>query len=243
MKRFLVSDELRAGARIRLPAEESKHAVRVMRLAIGAPVLLTDGRGNEAEATLVGTDKNGAEVEVREVRAAAGRAFRIELLQGTLKGARMDWLIEKATELGVDAIRAANTQYSVPGERPDRWARVAHAALKQSGNPRMPELPDPAPLPDAVARLPAGFAGFLLSPYAELGLADAVRAAFPEGKGTVVLAIGPEGGFSEDEEKLLQSRGFRSCRLSARILRGETAALVAAAVATHALEFDADARL
>jgi 16S rRNA (uracil1498-N3)-methyltransferase len=237
VKRFLVSDPLREGARIRLSPEESKHATRVMRLEVGAKVLLTDGHGKEAEAALVSAEKTGAVVEVKAVREAASRPFRLELLQGTLKGARMDWLVEKATELGVDAVRAVDTQFSVAGERHDRWARVAQAALKQSGNPRMPEFPEAVKLEEALARLPAGFCGFLLSPGAAQGLAAAVRAKMPSGGGCAVLAIGPEGGFSAEEEKLLEDKGFLPCRLSSQILRGETAGLVAASVALHALEF------
>lgn len=243
MKRFLVNEELRPCTRIRLSAEESKHATRVMRLQPGDKVLLADGRGKEAEAELVSAGRDGAIVEVKSVREAAARPFRLELLQGTLKGARMDWLVEKATELGVDAIRAVDTQYSVAGDRADRWARVAQAALKQSGNLRAPELPEVAPLANALTSLAPGHHGFLLSPTAESGLGAAVARALPQGKGTVVLAIGPEGGFSPEEEKLLEDKGFRPCRLSAQILRGETAGLVAAAIALHALEFGAPAGL
>src|SRR4051794_10905623 len=100
MKRFLVTEPLRVGARIRLSADESKHATRVMRLQPGDSVLLTDGKGHEAEAELVSAEKTGALLEVKAVREAPARPFRLELLQGMLKGARMDWLVEKSTELG-----------------------------------------------------------------------------------------------------------------------------------------------
>ncbi|MGZ3742119.1 MAG: RsmE family RNA methyltransferase, partial [Bdellovibrionota bacterium] len=235
LKRFLVIQPLREGTRLTLSPEESKHAVRVMRLEPGAKVLLTNGKGLEAEATLVSSDKSGAVLDVLTVREAGARAYRLELLQGTLKGARMDWLVEKATELGVSAIHAVDTQFSVAGDRRERWVRVAQAALKQSGNLNMPDLHEVTSLDDAFARLGTGYHGFLLSPHAEIGLASAIRETVKSG--TVVLAIGPEGGFSEAEEKTLQDRGFRPCRLSAQILRGETAALTAAAVALHALEF------
>jgi 16S rRNA (uracil1498-N3)-methyltransferase len=236
MKRFLVIQPLLEGARLQLSPEESKHAVRVMRLELGTKVLLSDGKGHEAEATLLSSDKSGATFDVGVVRAAPAKGYRIELLQGTLKGPRMDWLVEKATELGVSVIHAVDTQYSVAGERADRWARVAQAALKQSGNLTMPEFPTPCGLAEALDRLAPGFHGLLLSPGASNGLAPLVK-SLGSNPGTVVLAIGPEGGFSPQEEKLLETKGFRSCLLSAQILRGETAALVAAAVALHALEF------
>lgn len=236
VKRFLVNQPLVAGTRLQLSPEESKHAVRVMRLEAGAKVLLTDGKGHEAEATLLSSDKSGATFDVGAVREARVKAFRLELLQGVLKGPRMDWLVEKATELGVNAIRAVDTQYSVAGERADRWARVAQAALKQSGNLTMPEFPPVCGLAEALDHLPSGFHGLLLSPTAKEGLAPLVKSLGPS-PGTVVLAIGPEGGFSPAEEKLLETKGFRACLLSGQILRGETAALVAASVALHALEF------
>lgn len=239
MKRFLVSESLSAGAHLRLSPEESRHVTRVMRLVPGDCVLLTDGKGQEAEARLLRADKSGALMEVLGVRRAEARPFRLELLQATLKGPRMDWLVEKATELGVDSLCVVDSDFAVAGARAARWARVAQAAIKQSGSPRLPGIREAAGLGEALSSLEDGFHGFLLSPTASVGLADAVRAALPTGRGTVVLAVGPEGGFSPDEERELRARGFRACRLSAQILRGETAALVAAAVALHALEFSA----
>jgi 16S rRNA (uracil1498-N3)-methyltransferase len=236
MKRFLVNHPLVEGARLQLSPEESKHAVRVMRLEPGHKVLLTDGKGVEAEAILISSDRSGATLDVGTVRSAASKGHRLELLQGMLKGARMDWLVEKATELGVSSIRAVDTQYSVAGERTDRWIRVAQSALKQSGNLSLPDFPAVTSLSEALPKLPEGFHGLLLSPTAKQGLAPLIKALGPK-PGTVVLAIGPEGGFSPEEEKLLESKGFRACLLSGQILRGETAALVAASVALHALEF------
>jgi 16S rRNA (uracil1498-N3)-methyltransferase len=237
MKRFLVTENLAVGARIRFSPEETKHAIRVMRLGPGSKVLLTDGKGLEAEAELLDAEKSGALLEILTLRKAGERSYRVTLLQAVLKGPRMDWLVEKATELGVDAIHMVDSQFSVAGERAERWARLAQAAMKQSGNLRMPELRMASGLADALDRLPAGYRGFLLSPTAEKGLAEAIKGAVAKNSGLVVLAIGPEGGFSAEEESLLESRGFQACRLSAQILRGETAALAAACIALHTLEF------
>lgn len=239
MKRFLVSDKLAVGAEITLSPEESKHATRVMRLGIGGKILLTDGKGQEAEAAILNIEKNGSLIKILSVRSAADRSFRVELLQATLKGSRMDWLVEKATELGVDAIHSMNSQFTVASDRADRWMRLAHAAMKQSGNLKMPDLHETAPFDEVLARLPVDFVGFLLSPSAKIGLSQAIARALPERQGTIYLAIGPEGGFSEIEEKILQERGFIPCLLSAQILRGETAAISALSVALHALEFGA----
>ena len=214
-----------------------------MRLAVGDFVLLTDGRGIEAKAELLNASKDGAELEIHSVRNADQRPFRLELFQGILKGARMDWLIEKATELGVDAIHPVVTQYSVAGEKADRWSRLAQAALKQSGNLIMPAISEALPFSEALARLETNFQGFLLSPEADLGLGMAMQTTTRGGAGRIVLAIGPEGGFSDQEEKLLEKSGFRPCRLSGQILRGETAALAALSISLHALEFRAQGAL
>lgn len=244
MKRFLVSEELKAGARVRLSPEESKHCVRVMRLGPGHTVLLTDGRGGEAEAKILSTEKSGVEVEVTALKARAERPFRLDLLQAPLKGPRMDWLVEKATELGVDALHVLESEHSVAGgERKDRWERIAQAAMKQSGNPRLPEIHEAAGLDQILGRLKAPFSGFLLSPGAKAGLAEAVQAKLSGGATRFVLVIGPEGGFSPAEEEAFQSRGFQPCLLSTQILRGETAALSALSIALHALEIGTASRL
>lgn len=237
MKRFLVSDELQPGARILLPPEESRHALRVLRLAVGDRVLLANGRGVEAEAEIIGADKNGALLEVRErrERELPSRVARLEIIQAPLKGPRMDWLVEKITELGVDAIHLAHTRFSVAaGEKTDRWLRLAQAAMKQSGRLQPPEIHPIAALGEILARFTPADSLFLLSPDATQGLAASIAAA--ERPQRVVLAIGPEGGFSPEEVALFRNHGFRPCLLSPQILRGETAALAAAAVALHTLD-------
>lgn len=235
MRRFLVAETPREGTELRLSPEETKHCTRVLRLQAGDRLLLADGKGTEAEAELLGTEKQGALVRVLHVREAPQRPFRLDLLQAPLKGARMDWLVEKACELGVNAIHPIESQFTVAkGEKADRWRRLAGAAAKQSGNPQIPEIHECSGIQEAINRLPRPFRGLLLSPTATQGLADGLRAA--EGKGNVALAIGPEGGFSEEEEKAFQAAGFLPCRLSQQILRGETAALAAVAIALHALE-------
>jgi 16S rRNA (uracil1498-N3)-methyltransferase len=242
MKRFLVPDELQSSAHVRLSPEETKHALRVLRLAIGDKILLTNGRGVEAEAVIVGTEKTGALVEVLLVRAAivGGREARLEIVQAPLKGPRMDWLVEKITELGVDSIHLVHSRFSVAsGEKIERWQRLAQAAMKQSGNLRPPEIHPIAGLQEILPRFGAQDALFLLSPTATTSLAQSISLALRQQPKRVVLAIGPEGGFSPEEEKEFLCHGFLPCLLSPQILRGETAALSATAVALHTLDFPA----
>lgn len=233
MRRFLVGGGLQVGAHITLSPEESKHAVKSLRLVEGSTIALMDGRGLEAEGLLRSANMAAAVVEVVSVKEAEA-ALPIEIIQATLKGPKMDWLIEKLTEIGVAEIRIASTKHTVAtGEKIDRWLRIAQSAVKQSGNPSIPSIHAALPLVDIVPTLGNGLK-ILLQPGAPKGLAELIR----ENKGQrVMLAIGPEGGFSAEEERYLQEAGFVPAALSRQILRGETAALVAAALAAHSIDF------
>lgn len=237
MRRFYVPENsFSPGARVRLSAEETKHAAKVLRMEAGAEVLLLNGKGVEAHGRLLSLGIEGAEVEILEVRTIE-KALRLELLQAPLKGPKMDWLVEKLTELGVDALWPARTQRTVAaGEKEERWLRIAQAAVKQSGNPSLPVIHPVASLAEAVSRLPEA-TKILLQPGATLSLADAVRGAKAAGARTVVLAIGPEGGFTPDEERQLVEAGFTAACLSKQVLRGETAAIAALAIAAHCIDF------
>lgn len=237
MRRFFVPEQsFTPGAQLKLSPEETKHAAKVLRMEAGAEVLLLNGKGSEARARFLSLGPEGAEVEILEVRTLE-KAIRLELLQAPLKGPKMDWLVEKLTELGVDALWPARTQRTVAaGEKEERWQRIAQAAVKQSGNPSMPEIHSVLPLSEAVARLPEA-TKILLQPGASLSLAEAVRGAKAAGAQAVVLAIGPEGGFTPDEERQLAESGFVAACLSKQVLRGETAAIAALAIAAHCIDF------
>ena len=234
MKRFFVSTPLLPGAKIRLSPEESKHATKVMRLAVGDFVLLTDGRGIEARAELLNASKDGAELEIHSVRNADQRPFRLELFQGILKGARMDWLIEKATELGVARITPLVTQRTVlrlSGERADKkrahWQDIAASACEQCGRNRLPEI---APVQNVLefTRLQREGTKLLLSPRGKARL----KSLTPDQR--VTLLIGAEGGLSPEEHDDALRAGFSELCFGPRVLRTETAplAVIAALQAT-----------
>jgi 16S rRNA (uracil1498-N3)-methyltransferase len=233
MRRFLVKEELKAGSLITLSPEESRHAVKSLRLAEGSTIALMDGRGLEAEGRIRSANMGAMVVEVVSVRKTEA-ALPIEIIQAVLKGPKVDWLVEKLTEIGVAEIRLATTKYTVAtGEKIDRWQRIAQAAVKQSGNPLIPSIHAAQPLTELLPNLGPGLK-ILLQPGAEKGLVALIR----ENRGQrVILAIGPEGGFSPEEERYLQEAGFVPAALSRQILRGETAALVAAALAAHSIDF------
>lgn len=231
--RLFVDLALATGTTVELPATAAHHVARVLRMESGDAVILFDGRGGEYPSRLA--------VESRgTVRALVGphvpvereSAVAVTLLQGISSADRMDFTVQKAVELGVAAIQPLMTQKSVvrlSGERQskrvDHWQRVAIAACEQCGRNRVPAVHEPV----AVDRYlpPAEATKWVMAPDGTERLSGRVQ-------GPVILAVGPEAGFTADEEKVLGARGFRALRLGERVLRTETAALAALA-AIHAL--------
>jgi 16S rRNA (uracil1498-N3)-methyltransferase len=231
--RFHFQGRLGNGSEVRLHADAAHHAVRVLRLGVGDPVVLFDGRGGEFEARITRIDrsevavKTGAHLDVeRESR------LQIRLAQGLSSGDRMDITLQKAVELGVAAIQPVATERSVvklKDERAQRrlehWRNLVISACEQCGRNRVPEVLPLLDLPDWLAQLNAlpadDEARLLLSPAAGVRLKEIATPA------RMTLLIGPEGGLTPVEAQIAQSRGFRPIRLGTRILRTETAALAA----------------
>jgi 16S rRNA (uracil1498-N3)-methyltransferase len=233
--RLHVDAELAPHAELELPEAAAHHAVRVLRLAAADAVVLFDGRGGEYPARL-------ASVERGRVRVATGERRDIEresplaatLVQALSSSDKMDFTIQKAVELGVAAIHPVFSSKSLvrlSGEREAKklahWRRVAIAACEQCGRNRVPAIAEPVALERY--RPPEG-TRILLAPAATRRLTELARAP-------VVLAAGPEAGFSEAEEASLQRAGFIAASLGPRVLRTETAALAALA-ALNALAGD-----
>jgi 16S rRNA (uracil1498-N3)-methyltransferase len=231
MRTFLVKKSFSAGERVRLGAEESSHALNSLRLGQGELVRLSNGAGIEGEGKIWKTEA-GAEVEVLKIMAA-DKKTALHFLQAPLKGPKMDWLVEKLTELGVSRLQLIQTERTVAtAEKIERWERLAEAALKQSGSPQLLRIQPVQPLAEALRSLPPSLK-ILLQPGAPESLAHLLAKA--SGIETLVLALGPEGGFSPSEENILVAAGFQPARLSSQILRGETAGIAAAAIAAHTL--------
>ena len=233
--RLFVDAELRPGASVELPAAAAHHAARVLRLRDGDAVVLFDGRGGEYGARLAAAGRGRLLAETGERRDPARESpLAVTLVQGVSSSDKMDLTIQKAVELGVAAIHPVLTEKSLvrlSGEREAKklahWRRIAVAACEQCGRNLGPEVREPVALDRY--RPPAG-AKILLSPSGSARLADLA-------KSPVVLAAGPEAGFSEREEQILLRAGFAPVRLGPRILRTETAALAALA-ALNALAGD-----
>ncbi|MGH8736161.1 MAG: 16S rRNA (uracil(1498)-N(3))-methyltransferase [Burkholderiales bacterium] len=238
--RLYVEGPLQGGARLPLTPRAAHHATDVLRLRAGEAMVLFDGRGGEYDARLVVAAHERFEAEVGALREVERESpLRVTLVQAVSSGERMDLTVQKSVELGVAAIQPVLTEKTVVKLDPERaalkaqhWRRIVISACEQCGRNRLPEVFAVAPLADYCRVSPPG-ARLLLSPVAGRG----IRAAAAGIEGEVVLAAGPEAGFSAEEEALLVGAGFEPVRLGPRVLRTETAALAALA-ALNALAGD-----
>jgi 16S rRNA (uracil1498-N3)-methyltransferase len=232
MPRFYCPQPLAAGAIVDLP-EAVAHHLFVVRMQPGDALTLFDGRGGQYRASLLDSGKKRASARVEEHEAVdLELPYAITLAQGLPEGSKMDWIIEKAVELGVAGIVPLAAQRSVvrlSAERAEKrhahWQGVIVAASEQCGRNRLARL---APLMDFDRFIAAQDAQprILFSPRATQSLADWARAAGPQ---AVSLMVGPEGGFNEQEEQTAVRAGTLALSLGPRVLRTETAGLAAIA--------------
>jgi 16S rRNA (uracil1498-N3)-methyltransferase len=255
--RMFHAGPLAAGDMLRLDAPTSHHALRVLRLTQADPLELFNGDGLRYPARLLDLDPRGASVTLGDpVDAGTESPLRIGLAQALPAGDKMDWVVEKAVELGVSAIQPLYTQRSLlrlEGDRAERrlahWRRIAVAACMQCGRDRLPSVSAPVPLlrwlaldpgrpSDAPA--PAGPKPSPVAPSAGGAAPAPLRLVLsPRGTGglagidaaatTVWLLAGPEGGFTDDEDAAAVAAGWHPMRLGPRTLRTETAGLAALA--------------
>jgi 16S rRNA (uracil1498-N3)-methyltransferase len=224
---------------VSLAAEEARHGVAARRLREGDRVVLFDGRGGEAEATLVRATSTEAVARIEAIRRVERRGLRrLTLAVAMPKQARQDTLIEKCTELGVAAMRPIETERTVAevGKgRLERWRRVAIAAAKQSGQAWLPEFAAPASLTEVLRDVPRFDLAVVADPGAGAEGLLGVLGRLSDARSVLAL-VGPEGGFTEGERQRMLAAGAVPCRVAASTLRVETAAIAAAAIilAPHA---------
>jgi 16S rRNA (uracil1498-N3)-methyltransferase len=225
MSRRLRVDELAAGP-LRLEGEGFHYLAHVLRMGEGDEVVLFDGAGREAGARICTVAAAHLELDVDPPRARTESEARLVLVLALLKGEKMDLVVQKATELGVDEIRPVATERAVvrlddgrAQSRMRRWQRIAEEAARQSGRASVPEVVAPAPFAAALGELTTGWRQ-ILDP-------EAPRAARPPANaGVWSVAVGPEGGFTADEVAQALRAGWSRLGLGAdRILRAETAAI------------------
>lgn len=214
---------------VALPEQASAHVTRVLRMRMGDALTVFDGRGGEYSAEI-------AIVTKKEVRLRLGThssteresPLAVTLIQGLARGDKMDYIVQKATELGVARIIPVATLRGIvqlDEDRGDRkwqhWRAVAAAACEQCGRNRLPEIVAPCSLEQVLQAETLPSLRLLLSPHAPTGLASALIARPTE----LAVLIGPEGGLDPQEEARAVAAGFRQTTLGPRVLRTETAGL------------------
>lgn len=231
--RVFLDAPLAAGATLALPETAAGHLVRVLRLGVGDACVLFNGDGCDYQARIASAGKRAASVEIVARRAVDNESpLRIVLVQALARGEKMDWIVQKATELGVAGIlpvASERGEVKLDGERADKrvahWRSVAISACEQSGRARLPDIAPPAALPEALRTLATTTSRLMLEPGAARSLASLDAA---DGN-TIAIAIGPEGGWSPRDLDALSAAGFVGVRLGPRVLRTETAGIAAIA--------------
>jgi len=236
--RFYAPPSDTSASRVTLDPDESHHLARVLRLPEGARVFVFDGEGAEYECEVTRVSKQAVELSViTQLTDEVESPLRLTLGQALIKGDKFDWVVQKATELGVTRIVPLATDHSDlrkaeerAEHRLQRWRRIALEAVKQCGRRRLVEITEPV-----------SFAKFcesgedqtklIFSERGGRGLREVSAERTPSS--SVSLAVASEGGWSDAELKLADEHGFIPIHLGARILRTETAAVAAVTLAQH----------
>jgi len=233
LTRVYVECALMPGQRVALPDTASGHLLRVLRLREGDACVLFNGDGHDYCARIIRADKRGGEVEIISARSVHTESpLPLYLLQAIARGEKMDLILQKATELGVSGIipvMSERSEVKLDAARAEKrlahWRQVIRSACEQSGRARLPGICPPLPLAQCSPQLPPTGARWWLDPEGETLNGIQPPATLP-----VVLAIGPEGGWSPRDRHMLAGLDFVGLRLGPRILRTETAGLAAIAV-------------
>lgn len=235
--RVHVPGPLVAGAVATLPERAAAHVVRVLRMRAGDALVVFDGDGAEHDAALATVRGDRVDVAVGAALASDRESpLAITLVQGVSRGERMDYTIQKATELGVHRIVPVLAERTVvrldaaqAAKKLEHWRGVAIAACEQCGRARVPVVESPRRYLDhlALARDAADerHVRLVLAPDGTLAPTD-----LPAPLAAIELLVGPEGGLTDEEERLAGTRGYLGLRLGPRILRTETAGAAAIAV-------------
>jgi 16S rRNA (uracil1498-N3)-methyltransferase len=229
--RFHCPFPLAPGAQVDLPEAAAHHALKVLRLKPGAPLILFDGRGGEWQAQIVGASGTARTAPVRATLESFDEnnnesPLHITLVQGLPAGDKMDWVVEKSVELGVAVIQPVAAKRSVVklsaermARRVTHWNHIVSAACEQCGRNLVPLVAPVLDLPQYLANAKGQNAiRLLLTPDAEIALRELPAPTLP-----IVFMVGPEGGWDEGEVQAAQVVGFQPIRLGPRVMRTETA--------------------
>ncbi len=240
--RFFITESEFQAERVSLGGEQARQIARVLRLEAGDAIVVLDNKGFEYEVAL--TDVGTKEVAGRivEKRPATGEpAVQVVLLQSLLARDKFEWVLQKGTEAGVAVFVPMQAERSllrakyVDDDRLDRWRRILTEAAEQSHRGRIPQIESPTTLAEAVTRRKQ-FSRFLIA--ATSGRAQSLKEALAGGQPpeSVAILVGPEGGFTDEETNLAVEKGATAVHFGPRILRTETAGMIAPALILYELE-------
>jgi 16S rRNA (uracil1498-N3)-methyltransferase len=245
LTRVYVEAPVTSGKRLIVEGSAANHITRVLRLRSGDALTVFDGSGGEFGARIEEFRKDAVVVTVEEHRPSDRESpLTLTLAQGISRGERMDWIIQKATELGTSRIVPLFTKRSVvrlderQAERKlQHWRAIAVAACEQCGRNEVPELATPIDFFDVLPADSSGATRLLLSPTGDLRIedlhaVDGLNVGNSASKAITVL-IGPEGGLEDVEQEAALAAGFKAVRLGPRVLRTETAAIAALTIIQH----------
>lgn len=232
MPHFYHPEPYSTGQNIALPESLVRH-IHVLRLRVGETITLFDGHGHSAHATLTDIQRRSITAHIQSIAPTqAPPSLPIILLQGISAAEKMDWVIQKSTELGVSHIvpfvaeRSVRLEGDRAAKKTERWRDIAIAACEQSQRHHLPTITPTTHLQVALSELPeTDTLRLMFSPHHAGKLTDHTAPS------RLVLLIGPEGGLSPKETELAEQHGFTPILLGQRILRTETAALAALAAA------------
>jgi 16S rRNA (uracil1498-N3)-methyltransferase len=217
-----------AGPTLTVEGEAYRHLFRARRVEVGERLRVVDGEGSARFGEVERVGRTAATVTLGEPAPDFEPAVRVDLLVTTLKPERAAWLVEKATEVGVSAIRflhSARAPRTFGDGTVERLRRVAAAAVEQCGRARLPPVTG-THIWEEIETLTAGIAHRRVL---DTAAPSPGAAAAPDGPGPIALLVGPEGGWTEEEREGLLARGWRPLGLGSRVLRTETAAVVGVA--------------
>jgi 16S rRNA (uracil1498-N3)-methyltransferase len=238
LTRVYVEAPVATGKRLVVEGSAANHITRVLRLRSGDLLTVFDGSGGEFGARIEEFRKDSVVVTVAEHRLLDRESpLPLTLAQGISRGERMDWVIQKATELGTSRIVPLFTKRSMvrlderQAERKlQHWRAIAIAACEQCGRNKIPELAAPVDFFDVLPADDSGAMRLLLSPTGDLRIEDLAEVGQDLAPGVrkgITVLIGPEGGLEEVEQEAALAAGFKAVQLGPRVLRTETAAIAA----------------
>jgi len=234
--RFYLPENLAIGHEITLSDNIFRHAIQVLRLTIGEPLILFNGQGGEYQARISEVTKRQAKAVLEQLNPINPEsALYITLVQALIKPDKMDFALQKAVELGISAFQPLITRRSVVqvgkekiSRKLEHWQAIAVGACEQSGRTILPTILEPMSLEHYLAHSNSA-TRIILAPEANQTLAD-LKLTKPS---KLDVLIGPEGGFSEEEVTLCLQAGLHGMSLGPRILRAETASIAALTLMQH----------